>query len=435
MIQRLIVLSLFVTLGAVATADEAVEDFSLHTQVTSVTQQHASFRSPNPPYPGPNSMASGFDEQTSLTWTFFIGRRLWHGAELYFDPEMSGGSGFNKTTGMAAFPNAEIYRVDDPNPKWNLARLYIKQVFALGDAYENVPADLGQLAGPVPVRRLTVVVGKFALNDYFDNNSFSHDPRTQFLNWALMDQAAWDYAADTRGYSVGFYVEWNERNWSVRYASVEEPAQANQMQMDSDWHDAHGDNLEFEYRYKVADQPGTVRVLGYQNHAQMGNYQQALAMSGTPDITATRAKGRLKTGFGLNAEQSITPSVGVFGRFGWDDGHTETWAFTECDESLSAGVNVKGSLWQRPDDNAGAAFIYDMLSTDHRAYLARGGVGFIIGDGQLNYAPEQVAELYYLWQVQKTLGLSGDYQYVINPAYNQDRGPINILSLRVHFEI
>jgi high affinity Mn2+ porin len=340
-------------------AEETSAASTFHMQITSVSQQHAGFASSDPPYPGPNSLSDSFDSKTSLTWTFFLGHRLWHGAEFYIDPEMAGGAGFNKTTGIAGFPNAEIYRVDDASPKWNLARVFVKQVFALGDELEAAPDQQNQIAAQIPVRRLTLVVGKFALNDCFDNNSLSHDPRNQFLNWALMDQGAWDYAADTRGYSLGFYLEWNEPRWAVRFASVQEPAQANEMQMDQDLRDAHGDNLEFEWRYKIYQQPGVLRFLAYQNHARMGNYRQAIDSAGgsPPDVIATRSKGRLKTGFALNGEQVLAAHMGVFARAGWNDGQNETWAFTEIDRSVSAGLSVNGALWSRPDDTAAVAVI------------------------------------------------------------------------------
>lgn len=408
------------------------QDSNLHMQMTTVSQSHPAFHSP---YSGQNSLSPDDDSQTSLTWTVFMAKRLWHGAEFYFDPELVGGTGFNKTTGIAAFPNGEIYRVDEPSPKWGVARAYIKQTYGMGGAQEQIKDDKDQLASTQDVRRFTFILGKFALNDFFDNNTYSHDPRTQFLNWVLMDHGAWDYAADTRGYSWGVYLELNQDNWALRFASVLEPEQANQMAMDTTYPASRGDNLEFEYRYHAAEQPGAVRVLAYDNHAEMGDYRETIETpADNMDVTQTRGR-RTKYGFGLNAEQALSSDVGVFFRASWDDGHTQTWTFTEVDESLSGGVSLKGNLWGRADDGAGAALIIDGLSNDHRDYLQAGGYGFIVGDGRLNYAPEQVLEMYYLYRLAKGLDLTGDFQFVNHPAYNADRGPVSIASVRLHYEM
>ena len=214
-------------LGAsLAKAEDAAEKrTNLHFQVTTVTQDHGSIVSP---YEGQNSLTPGFDSQSSITWTVFGGAKLWHGGEVYLNPELAGGAGFSGTRGLAGSPNGEIYRVDDASPKWNIARMFYKQVFGFGEATEQIKDDKNQLASTVNVERLTVVVGRFSLNDYFDNNTYSHDPRTQFLNWALMDHGAWDYAADTKGYTWGSNLEWNQPSWSLRFATVGEPIRANQ---------------------------------------------------------------------------------------------------------------------------------------------------------------------------------------------------------------
>jgi carbohydrate-selective porin OprB len=281
-----------------------------------------------------------------------------------------------------------------------------------------------------------VTAGKFSLNDLFDNNTYSHDPRTQYLNWALMDNGAWDYAADTRGYTWGLAVEYRYQAMSFRFASVLEPKEANQMAMDTNLLQAHGDNGEVEYRYQLRNHPGVIRVLGYMNHANMGSYADAIAnpADSGPDVTQSRAY-RTKYGFGLNLEQELSPSVGVFSRMGWNDGRTETWAFTEIDSTFSVGASFRGEPWGRKDDNLGLALILNGLSADHRAYLAAGGQGFIIGDGSLNYAPEQILEAYYSLKLWRSFAASGDVQWVKNPAYNADRGSTTILALRAHYEL
>lgn len=377
--------------------------------------------------------------------TVFAGFRLLKNTELYVDPELAGGSGFNKTTGIAGFPNGEIYRVDDASPKWSLARMYVKQTFSLARWFAGVDAnslqketlkdDKNQLADTVDVDRLTIVAGRFALNDFLDNNTYSHDPRTQFLNWALMDYGAWDYAADTRGYSWGLYFEWNRPKWSLRWATVMVPHRANQMDLDTNFLAARGDNLEFEQRYTVGGNDGACRVLVFENHANMGDYRTTLnTPSYNLDITQSRSMS-VKYGVGFNIEQALSQELGVFLRASWNDGHTETWAFTEVDQSLSFGASLKGNRWHRDSDSAGAALIINGLSNAHRDYLTAGGYGFVIGDGHLNYANEAIAEVYYLYKVKDGLDLSGDVQYVQNPAYNADRGPVSIASARLHYEM
>jgi high affinity Mn2+ porin len=428
-------------LTSTARADDQLSN--LHFQVTTVSQEHGEFRSqyvgnntsPTNSAPGQNSLTSSADNQTSLTMTIFAGYKIWQGAEFYVNPELSGGSGFNKTQGIAGFPNAEIYRVDDPTPKWSLARLYVKQSVGFGGEQESIKDDKNQLAVATDLNRLTLVIGRFSLNDFMDNNSYSHDPRTQFLNWGFMDHGAWDYAADTKGYTWGVLLEYNQRRWAVRLASVMVPAQANQMVMDTNFPQNRGDNVEFEYRYSVGEKPGAARLLVFENHAHMGNYRQTL---NTPayamDITQSRSNS-VKYGAGLNLEQKLTDDLGSFLRASWNDGHTETWAFTEIDQTLSFGLSLKGTRWHRTPDVLGLGFMINGLSQDHRDYLANGGYGFMIGDGTLNYAPEYIAEASYLYKHPSGLDVTGDYQFVQNPAYNSDRGPVSIFAVRLHYEI
>ncbi len=411
-------------------ADEQAAN--IHLQSTVVSQEHGAFSSS---YSGRNSLSSSYDNQTSITWTIYGGVRIGKNAEFYIDPELAGGSGFNKTTGMAGFPNGEIYRVDDPGPKWSLARLYLKQSFGFGGDQEQIKDDKNQLSGHTDVRRFTAIAGKFALNDFFDSNSYSHDPRIQFLNWALMDYGAWDYAADTKGYSWGLYLELNQPTWAVRFASVMVPLKANQMEMDKNFPAARGDNLEFEYRYSLSGRPGISRFLVYENHANMGNYRRTI---NTPAYNMDVAQSRsmsVKYGIGFNVEQALTSDLGSFFRAAWNDGVTESWAFTEVDRSLSIGLSLKGISWKRENDIMGFALIANALSNDHRDYVAAGGTGFIIGDGKIKYSPEEIGEIYYLWNLQPGLAVTGDFQFVENPAYNADRGPVSIASIRLHYEM
>lgn len=380
-------------------------------------------------------MTGNKESATSITWTLFGGVRAARGLELYLNPELAGGSGFSRTRGAAGFPNAEIYRVDDASPKWNLARLFAKKVFSLSGEEIEVPEGPNQLADKVRARRLTVVAGRFSLNDYFDANTFSHDPRTQFLNWSFMDNGAWDYAADTRGYTWGAYFEYQETNWALRLASVLVPIRANGLKYDGDWPSRRGDNLEFEYRGTLLSHPNTWRLLAYENRANMGSYRETLdTPSAGMDVSRTRAL-RTKYGFGFNDEFRFNDMVGLFGRLSWNDGHSETWAFTEIDQAISFGADVKGSSWSRVRDNAGVAVAVNALSNDHKDYLAAGGLGFIVGDGQLNYAPEEIFEAYYRLQATPALQVTGDYQFLNHPAFNADRGPVSAFAVRLHYEM
>ena len=424
---------------------EPVRDqkWNFHFQTTVISQEHgefpAKYSAPAPATGSSTSLSNSVDNQSSLTLTIFAGRRLWQGAEFYVNPELSGGSGFNGTKGIAGFPNGEIYRVDDPSPKWSLARLFIKQTFELGGEFVGLKDDKNQLAGSMKEEHVSVVVGRFSLSDYFDNLSVAHDPRTQFMNWSLMDLGTWDYAADTRGYSWGFYVELVERLWTLRYANVMIPLQANQMDFDREYPTASGNNLEFEYRYLVGEQKGAVHLIGWHNRANMGNYRNTINQSlrntsGQLDVTLSRQMSE-KYGLGLEFEQSLTSELNLFSRLGWDDGKTETWNFTEIDQTASLGASLKGTKWNRANDTVGLAAVINGLSQDHRDYLANGGYGFMLGDGTLNYAPEEIAELYYLYKVIPGFDFTGDFQYVQNPAYNSDRGPVSIVSCRVHYEM
>jgi high affinity Mn2+ porin len=423
-------------LGATAFTPQAHaeegEASNLHFQATTITQGHPSMTSP---YQGANSLSGGSEIKTSFTTTLFFGYRLLPNTAVYADPEVSAGEGLSTTHGVAGFPNGEIYRVDTPSAKLNPSRLYLQHVIELGGEKEVLDSDKNQLADRLDRKRITLVLGKFSLNDFFDDNTYSHDPRTQFMNWALMDDAAWDYAADTRGYTWGLYVEFNQPVWAARFAFVTEPIEANAMQLDPHLETAYGANWEFEYRYALQDHPGKTRLLSYLNRAHMGSYSATLANPSLgEDVTQTR-QYRLKYGFGLNLEQELNSSLGAFMRAGWDDGTTETWNFTEVDRTISLGISQKGAPWRRAGDTFGLALISNWLSADHAHYLAAGGYGFIIGDGALNYAPEQILETYYSVQVLKSFYTTADYQWVNHPAYNADRGPVSIYSIRLHFEI
>jgi high affinity Mn2+ porin len=408
--------------------------YSVHEQATVVTQTYGPFRSP---YVGPNSLLPRPAEQaTTATATLFLAARVWEGGEIVFNPEMAGGVGVSGSTGIAGFPNGEATRVGQPAPTPYIARLLFRQTWGFdgpGEAVEDAPNQVA--AARRDVNRFTLMVGKMSATDVFDANRYSHDPRTQFLNWTLMYNGAWDYPANVRGYTYGIAAEYNSVFWAARYGIFAEPAVANGAPIDPRFLIANGQIFELEQHWTGFDaRPGKLREWVFLNRAHMGSYSEALAlMPVNPDITLTR-EYRFKYGFGGNLEQEVARDVGVFVRAGWNDGRTESWAFTEVDRTAAAGVLVKGSYWRRPGDEAGLAGVVNGLSGPHRDYLAAGGVGFIIGDGRLRYAPEQIGELYYSWRLAPGIFVTFNVQGVVNPAYNADRGPVAIFGLRVHGE-
>jgi high affinity Mn2+ porin len=411
--------------------------YSAHAQATTVTQAHGSANAPSTANAQTNTISQDPERRTSFTSTLFLGARLFEGTELYLNPELVAGSGISDTHGIAGYTNGEIYRVDSAGLKATLSRAYLRKSLGLGGDKEKIESNVNSIAGEVDIKRVTLTLGKFSLNDLFDDNLYSHDPRTQFLNWSLMDNGAWDYAADTRGYTWGLAIEFNQPTYAIRFVSALVPKQANQLEMDLNISKAHSENAEFEYRYHFLGHPGKSRCLIYFNHANMGTYVDAVQNTNpnrAADITESRDYSS-KYGLGLNFEQELTNSIGGFFRAGWNDGRHESWAFTEIDQTASAGIVLKGSQWHRTEDTAGLALIYNEISTDHRNYLAAGGLGFMIGDGSLSYAPEEIIETYYAFKIVKENAISADIQYVNHPGYNQDHAPATVFGVRLHAEI
>jgi high affinity Mn2+ porin len=411
--------------------DASAERWSVHFQATSIGQHHGSFPAL---YEGENSLPSHPENRVSITTTAFLAYRINSWTQLVINPEIAGGKGFGQVTGIAGFTNGEIPRVSEATPKLYLARAYLKNTWALSPETAMVEGGPNQLTGRMPVCRFTMMSGKFAITDFFDNNTYSHDPRRQFMNWSLMSNGAWDYPADTRGYTIGAVQELTMRSWSLRTATVMEPTEPNGPTFDTRMSKNRGVAAEWEKHYKPLGRSGALRVLGFQNRERSGTFRDAMLPDGKTDILSTRRPGTKKYGFGLNMEQEITPDIGAFARYGWSDGKTESWAFTQIDRSVSGGISVQGRIWKRPGDHIGVAAVRNYLAGDDRSFLAAGGLGFIVGDGKLNYAAESITEAYYSWQAMRDWNLTLDYQRVVNPAYNRDRGPVSVFTLRVHWE-
>lgn len=416
--------------------DKEPEGWNLYYQATSIGDYHGTFTAP---YTGPLSLQNYTERDVSITTTLFFTGRLERNTFLVFDPEIAGGKGFSNVDGFANPPNGEIPRVASATPKPYIARLYIQHDFGFGRETERQESDDNQLAGERPVNRYSVYAGRFTITDFLDANNYTHDPRTQFMAWGVMYNGAWDYPADTRGYTWGLVQELHTRNWAFRYGIVAEPKIANGSQFDRRLFRDHGQVWEAERRYSWRKHDGAIRALAYDNRSQAGTYREALKLAAqtgtTPDVTLTSRVGTLKYGFGISFDQAINSDVGVFARLGWNDGKTESWAFTAIDRLATGGVSIKGTRWHRKFDVAGTSLTATGLSGVHQQYLAAGGLDFLIGDGRLNYAPEYLWESFYSARLFPGLYTTFDLQRYADPAYNQDRGPVTVYSVRLHIEL
>jgi len=419
--------------GAGRAQDIQEEAYGAKFQTTYVWQRKYPFGAA---YSGPNSLVPDIEKSYSFTATAALGARVWRGGELYCDPEIAQGVPLSHLMGLGGFTNGEIARTSGPTASLYAARLFLRQTWDLEGRREAIESDANQLAGSADKRRLVLTAGKLSILDLFDENAYSHDPRKEFLNWSLMTYGAYDYAADSRGYSYGVALEYFHDEWALRGGRFMMPKESNGLALNPRILESFGDQIEIERSHQLRGQPGKLRLLGYRNQADMGGYRDALAdaqgSGAPPDITTTR-KRRVKYGFGVNLEQSLTAATGIFARGSWNNGEAEEFAFTEIDRSISAGVSVAGTGWKRPSDTLGLAFVRNGLSAAHRDYLAAGGLGFFIGDGQLSYRPESIFETYYSFGLVKDAWLSLDFQRIFNPAYNADRGPVSVASARFHY--
>jgi high affinity Mn2+ porin len=410
-------------------------------QANIIFQAHGPFHSP---YSGPNSLLGRGEYKTSLVGTLFLGAELVHNPsrhlEVLYDEESAGGRGVSEALGLAGFTNLDVVRNPNLGPIPYLARVELHQTIGLSS--KVVEADRGPfaLATSVPERRLELRVGKMGLPDTFDLNSIGTDSHLQFMNWTVDNNGAWDYAADTRGYTNAATVEYDDRSWSARYALALMPTVANGIDLDWNLGRASGQNFEFELRPTLlGDRKTVLRALTFVNHAHMGLYRDAINAflahkDPTPDITAHATFGAVKYGFGLNAEQELTSNLRVFARFGWNEGQHESFAYTEVDQTIEFGADYSGKQWHRDNDKIGLTYVTNAIKRDHQEYLKLGGLGFLLGDGNLNYAREDILEGYYNYHAWRGVFYALDAQYINHPGYNQDRGPVLVESVRMHVD-
>ena len=396
------------------------------------------------PYVGTNSFRGASEYKTSLLGTFYTELRptssIRYNTDFILDLESSGGRGLSQALGLAGFTNLDVVRNPTLGVTPYLARYQLHQVIGLTQETTSQEPGFFALAPSVPVRRIEIRLGKMTLPDFFDFNNIGSDSHLQFMNWTVDNNGAWDYAANTRGYTVGGMAEYDDRIWSLRYGLFAMPTVANAMDLDWDWRRAHGHNGEFELRHSfIPKRKGVTRVLFYANRAHMGTYREAVDafLSGTdmtPNILLHEHFSALKYGFGYNAEQELTENLRVFGRFGWNDGKTESFAYTEVDQTVEAGADYAGNRWHRPADKIGVAVVSNAIKADHQNYLKLGGLGFLLGDGNLNYGRENIVESYYNWHAWRGLFYAVDVQHIKNPGYNRDRGPAWVGSVRAHID-
>jgi hypothetical protein len=413
----------------------------LSGQANIIFQGHLPFHSP---YEGTNSFLARGEYKASEVGTLYTAFRptqsIRYSTDLILDLESAGGRGLSEALGLAGFTNLDVVRNPSLGATPYLARYEIHQVIALSS--ETTAEDQGPfaLAPSVPVRRIEFRVGKMTLPDFFDVSEIGSDSHLQFMNWTVDNNGAWDYAADTRGYTVGGMAEYDDKAWSLRYGLFAMPVVANGLDMDWALSRAHAQNGEFELRHSfVPGRKGTTRILFYANRAHMGTYREAVnaylaGTDKTPDITRHEHFGALKYGFGYNTEQEISGNLRVFARFGWNEGQHESFAYTEVDQTVEAGADYAGARWHRPADKTGLAVVSNAIKRDHQEYLKLGGLGFLIGDGRLNYGRESIEEGYYTWHAWRGLFYSLDVQHLDNPGYNRDRGPVWVGSVRAHVE-
>jgi high affinity Mn2+ porin len=424
--------------GSTGLPTPATDIVNFHGQVTFAWQGYPAIRSP---YTGPFSLpGSGLGRETFDT-TLYAGIRLWQGAELWISPEIDQGFGFADTHGAAGFPSGLSYKLGSSYPYFRMQRGFLRQTINLGGDVEKVDADISQFAGARTANRLVLTIGKFAIVDIFDTNRYANSPKTDFLNWSLINAGTFDYAGDGWGYTYGAAAEWYQGSWTLRAGVFDlsaTPAGGNSPNggvLDATFQQ-YAVVAEIEKRYELWGQPGKLKVTGFLNRGRAAKFQDAIALAqitGEPADVALVRNYTGRPGVSLNLEQQISDTVGIFARAGWADGNIEPWDFTDIDRTVAGGVAINGKNWGRPDDTVGIAGVINDISGIHRAYFNAGGLGILIGDGQLpNPGLEKIFETYYSYALSPDMRLSFDYQFIANPAYNTDRGPVNTFAARFH---
>jgi len=411
--------------------------FWLSGQANFIFQTHPGFHAL---YSGVNSLSPHYEKALSRVLTLYTGARVNHSTEVIVDLEEAGGTALSTGLGLAGNTDLDIVRNPLLSKAPYLARGMFHKVFALSDdKIESEPNPLS-LFNELPRRRLEIRFGKFSLPDFFDQNAVGSDTHFQFTNWSVDNNGTWDYAADTRGYTVGAVADFEDRNWGFRFAEGLMPKVANGIDLVWRPWQVHAENFEYELRHGlIRKKLGVLRLLAYTNYANMGIYRDAViqfeeGLVPAPDITHHAWRITRKYGFGVNLEQTLTPNLIAFARWGWDNGKTESFAYTEIDSSVAEGVRANGLKWHRKQDRAGIAFVSNGIKKDHQNYLATGGYGFLLGDGRLNYGRENILESFYTAHVWRGIYLAAGLHYVVNPGYNRDRGPVIVPSFRAHVE-
>jgi len=406
----------------------------LSGQVNLIWQAHGRFTSP---YQGDNSFRPDPEQALSRVWTVYTGVKLPDHVEFLFDVESAGGRGLSDAFGLAGFTNLDVVRNPTLGSAPYIARAMVHVTVPLSQETIDVTPTAFSLDAHLPVRRIEIRAGKMGMADFFDLNAAGSDSHLQFTNWTVDNNGAYDYAADTRGYTYAAIVEYDTPKWSVRFGEALMPTVANGIDMDWDITRSRAENLELELH---PDTRLTVRLLGYANHANMGSYDEAIygflgGRDPKPDIVAHRRPGRVKTGLGLNMGYTLLEPLRLFARTGWNEGHNESFAYTEVNNSALAGGDLTGAWWKRSQDRVGLAFVSNGLSPAHREYLALGGLGFLLGDGALRYGREDIIETYYTAHLWRGVSASGGLQYIDHPGYNRDRGPVLVEMLRLHLDL